>query len=460
MCKILVGITICALFGCSGQPLSGPPNIIFILIDTLRADHLPFYGYEINTAPFLADLAKEGAVFDRAYSTSSATSPATASIMTSTYPIQHGVMTNLHALRFLEKQGIKIPLNRIPGDVATLAEALREGGYRTFGVTDNINVSEDLGFDRGFDRYANSHYINAVRVNEVIAEWAPEILGSAPFFLYVHYMDPHIPYHRRMPWYEERLDANPDLPPDPGRRGFTIDKKNPSPLLAVAYDSEISFLDKAIRELFELLDPGRNTAVIVTSDHGEELWDHGDIGHTHSLYNELIRVPFVVAWRNGGIPARRIPDPIGVIDIAPTILGIAGIESPPSFEGENLTNWLIDGKDGLQRNGTPSGERLFLAELKRRNLTSADGEDLSTWASIQGGWKSISTSVGGNQLFRLDGDFGEVNDLIDSLPGVAEKLRSVGERFRKSLRRYSEEDVEITLSPEEQEHLRALGYIR
>ena len=134
------------------------PNIVLIVIDTLRPDHLPFYGYDRDTAPFLSSLAEGGVVFERVHSTSSWTAPATASIVTSLNPLQHGVLTGFRMVASLRKIDPTITLNRIPAEVTTVAEVLQEAGYSTYAVTDNINICREEGFEQGFDRFWNYDY--------------------------------------------------------------------------------------------------------------------------------------------------------------------------------------------------------------------------------------------------------------------------------------------------------------
>ena len=144
------------------------PNIVLVVIDTLRADHLPFYGYPKETAPFLSELAAQGVVFEKAYAASSWTSPATASIFTSLYPFQHGVTMGLLLQKQLINKDQSIKVNRIPKELTTLPEAFRINGYRTFGVSDNFNISEGQGFGQGFDRLLGFSHRGGQFINEQI----------------------------------------------------------------------------------------------------------------------------------------------------------------------------------------------------------------------------------------------------------------------------------------------------
>ena len=251
------------LFSCSNQRASKEPNIVVIVIDTLRQDHLPFYGYPKDTAPFLSKVAARSVVFENAYSVSSWTAPATASIFTSLNPIQHGVTTGMLATRKLQMINSKIKLNKIPNQLETMPEVLKKAGYKTYAVADNFNISEEEGFDQGFDKFITYNYKTADRVNDTLKKMQKEIKNAGKYFLYIHYMDTHEPYHKRAPWFEESDD--------------------PREVKISAYDSEINYVDGKIKEAFEFFGWDENTLVIITSDHGEEFYDHGKWGHGENI---------------------------------------------------------------------------------------------------------------------------------------------------------------------------------
>jgi arylsulfatase len=219
--------------------------VLIVVVDTLRADRLPFYGYEGHTSPFLREWAERSIVFERAWSTSSWTAPASASLFTGVYPVQHGVHLGVNAFRLLRRGGAKLELDRVPDALETLPELFQSLGYRTFGVSDNPNVSEAQGFAAGFDRFENFSYAGADRVKVVIASWEAEIAEADPWFVYLHYMDPHQPYHARRPWHR------------------TPSAKDRHTVNGAAYDSEIGWVDAHLREVFGRL--AGNTEVEVTA---------------------------------------------------------------------------------------------------------------------------------------------------------------------------------------------------
>jgi arylsulfatase A-like enzyme len=226
------------------------PNIILILIDTLRPDHLSFYGYRGTSTPFMHELALPGAIFDRAFSTSSKTAPATASVMTGLYPTQHGVTENLHLNRkyipVLEQRGgVNVPVNRLPEDIALLSEILLESGYSTYGAATNPHIGPAIGFDRGFEHFEYAwRGVSAQELFERIASWKNDIRQSEkPVFLYLHLNDVHAPYERRLPWYV-------------AQRGGLDDH-------IAAYDSQIPYLDQNLEGFLEGMNL-RNDVVVCT----------------------------------------------------------------------------------------------------------------------------------------------------------------------------------------------------
>src|SRR5262245_26042641 len=234
--------------GPESKPRRPPRHIVVILIDTLRADDCPSYGYPKNAAPFLSRLAAESVVFDHAYSTSAWTAPATASLFSGVYPFQHNVTTGFAVTQQMRSTGAEVELDRLPDGIETIAEALKHAGYDTFAVTGNLNVRQEMGFAQGFDRFwsASSGKPSAEELNAKLEQWRQRIEKSPRYLLYAHYMDPHRPYRERGP-----LAAG-----------------DPAGGEMAAYDSEISYVDAHLEELFERFGWLRNdTLVVVVADH-------------------------------------------------------------------------------------------------------------------------------------------------------------------------------------------------
>jgi len=272
----------------SDDLLGGKPknnfNIVLITIDALRADHLSCYGYDRNTSPNIDKIAQKGIIFKNAIAPSSYTVPSMASLFTSLYPTNHGVLygrlSDIYPddFRKFEKNINHV----IPDKFTTLAEILKIHGYTTFGISSNLLLDKQTGFAKGFDYFEHPHSAPASYINKIVLSLEDEIRKSDKFFLWVHYLDPHFPYLPRDPWierytskeltqklklsekkYNEFLKLIPTL------------KKNHQALsnLIALYDSEINFVDFHVGELIQKLDLDKGTLIIITSDHGEDFWN-------------------------------------------------------------------------------------------------------------------------------------------------------------------------------------------
>lgn len=414
--------------GCGGP---APPNIVLIIVDTLRADHLSCYGYEVDTSPFISRLASQGILFERAYSASSWTSPATASMHTSLYPFQHGVTTGLLATKRGREIDASIKLNRIPDGAVTIAEVLKEAGYSTFAVTDNLNITEEQGFSQGFDRFQNYNYRAADVVNAKLREWRYDIEGSEPYFVYVHYNDPHQPYNRRKPWFKQE-----------GNKPITR---------VTAYDSEIGFVDSKIKELFDLFEWSDRTFVIVTADHGEEFYEHGELGHGHNLYSQTINVPLVVYPASGFPPGTRTGAPVGTIDVLPTIREVAGLGPGRFDEGVSLLQSALEA-------GNPGPERFLLSHLERRWIGGETGYEMKS--VIYSNWKYILTIPGADELYNLKEDLAEKVNLLEERHGAAELLKEHLENFEDECVKLDQIDLEVPVDEELLKELESMGYVK
>ena len=348
--------------GCTKEFERPRPNVIIIAVDTLRADRMPFNGSPLNTAPFLDDLARRSLVFENAWAPSSWTLPSVVSVVTSVHPFQHGV-TNLVGLE-LEPGEEPVPITCIPDEIDTLAETLQAAGYRTFGIVSNILVGEEVAFDRGFQRFVKLDDLDGVAVNAVAGSWRKEILESEPYFLYVHYIDPHDVFHAREPWFEpgrsaeemgwsdefseeavdrEQLEwfmtrIDPLPAPLGGRSAADLSMVEVGELLAwtkAAYDSEIGFVDARIRELFEMFDM-EDSIVVFLADHGEEFYEHAHLTHGQNLYYETVRVPFFLYLPDEGAPRGRVSSQVGTIDVVPTLRRLLGLSDSDQDQGRDL----------------------------------------------------------------------------------------------------------------------------
>jgi arylsulfatase A-like enzyme len=319
---------------------ASPPNIILILVDTLRRDRLTPYGYRLETSPEIESrLAAAGTVVEDAYSQAPWTLPSVVSMMTGRYPG--------------ELLGGDLSAYGIPAAVAPIAERLGRAGYETAGFLANPTMHAGAGFERGFRTFyappADVEWLrrHADDLNRHALPWlAAHQHQDRPFFLYLHYIDPHDPYDNpevvgnRSPFESEyRGPVAGDwvngvytgklVLPDP-RRDLAH--------LSALYDSEVHYVDRAIGQLLASLSPEvlARTLVVLTADHGEELFDHGGWKHGQALYDEQIHVPLIWRW-DGHVPARRrLAGTVRLLDLAPTLADAAGAPPDPGWQGLDL----------------------------------------------------------------------------------------------------------------------------
>lgn len=421
--------------GCKGKVSGSEPNVVLIVLDAMRADHLPFYGYPKNTAPFLTELASCGVVFENAFSTSSWTAPATASIFTSLYPFQHSVTTG-----YLTSMGHKLELNRIPENVETITELLKKNGYKTYCIGDNINICEAMGFDQGFDRFKSFLYKDELEMDRQLVAWSEEIKAQKKYFLYIHYNDTHFPYHPREPWYEEK-------------KGY---KDN----IISLYDSEISYVDAKIEKMYELFGWDRNTLFIVVADHGEEFWDHlNKVGHGSSLYDEVLRVPFLICFPGEHPTQKRIKINVSNMDVLPTVRNYLGLATEQVASGINLMP--------LIRGNAMEAKSRFLFSHLIHNYRSKNGFKKTIFKSIiHDDWKHIfcynetTKKHYRKELFDLSADPGEERNLYEKNNKTASQLLFKLNTFEKNCIRFTSKIKNINLDKEKIDELKSLGYVR
>lgn len=335
--RVILALGIVLTVGCAPQPhlpqelVGSRAPILILLLDTLRADHTGLGGGERAT-PFLDALARESIVFDRAYANASWTRPSVATLFTARLPTSHGCVN---------REGLLVQ------EVVTLAEVLLDAGYATRGVIANGNVIAELGFDQGFQSYehvAARPYADAERMLPAVKAQL-DVLdpGGPPGFLYLHYADPHDPYHRRTEFdFAHGLAGDFDgsrKAIDAFRHARTQPSKEDQARVNALYDGEIAWLDARLSELFDELNRRGildRAWVVVTSDHGEGLWNHGIPGHGPQVYEEQVHVPLIVR-PPGGLAqgSLRVSEPIGQLDVAPTLLELVGVPVPESFEGRS-----------------------------------------------------------------------------------------------------------------------------
>jgi arylsulfatase A-like enzyme len=435
-----------------GEPPT-PPHVVLVVADTLRADRLGPGGSRPSLTPFLDELAKRGTAFSHAYAPSSWTVPSVASLFTSRYPSQHRVS------RFESK---------MPDSEATLAEALTRAGYTAAGFSANNRLTEKLGYGQGFHLWLTytGAFVPPYRKAPVRAGflwnqalrwidtgWNPE--RPRPVFLYLQFMDTHTPFDPP-PAFRQRA-PNPDpggsLEKSANEKLMALDLDGLDPdeiaVLTALYDGEVTYLDAELRRLFAALEERRfldNAVVVVTSDHGEEFREHGRVLHGFALYEESVRVPLLMVGP-GIREGRVIEQPVSLIDLAPTLLDLAGVPPHASFEGRSLEP-LLRGDAG---SGSPPSD--VLLELVDK------GEEADTrghaWGLVRGSTKLLVDPEGRSEHYDLGRDPAERAPSQGADEVLPEALRQI----RADLAIRANPDSErVPLDEAEKQRLRELGY--
>ena len=447
--------------GANSGGAAGRPNFLVILIDTLRRDHLSCYGYERATSPNIDRLAADGVVFDRCLT-----------VAPWTYPTVKGLFSGRYPRAVVPAGGKEAQTHEaLPESITTLAEALRDRGYRTAALVDNPGLSPDLHYDQGFDEYgflpAGWNWTDTPP-DEFLAAFIRQrdrsiIPAHAPFFWYVHIIYPHMPYAPRPP-FDGRFG--------PGYRTVTPEERNG---VINCYDEEILMADDLVGRMVGalqacgLLD---STWIILVSDHGEAFWEHGVVGHGNSLQNEILRVPLIVRPPGGRASPRahvarraRIPDPVTIIDLYPTLLDLAGAPPGVSMDGISLRPLLAS-----ERSAARFRDRALMSENGHNPCIQAGACQDARYKLLFTPPDSITDAEAQARLtrgedvalFDLAGDPGEQRDVRAERPMIARRM----ERQLKAhwvaadLERSSLAGETKKLDPATVARLKALGYVR
>lgn len=456
-------------------------NVLLVVADTLRWDHVSTYGYSHSTTPRLDRLASEGAVYELAFAASPWTTPSHAAMFTGQYPSRNGV------------DGRNIYLNP---EASTLAGHLTRHGFQTAGFINNVYIRRQTGIGRGFQQYEEFWGRNegsslplllellrdrlrprqdtgAQETRQSVEDWLnKDWNGTNPFFLFVHFMEPHAPYGVPATFLPQFLPAH--VTPDQARQVnqdpelFICHKVSMTPkdfeILNALYDNDIRYLDDQIGKLLDSLRQRGvldNTLVIFVSDHGEHFGDHGLMSHELSIYDSLIRVPLILR-HPASIPAgTRISNVVQTVDLFPSILRFTHVPSGSlQLQGASLLPRAMDrakqpfafaeynnarAVDKIQRRFPGFSNPLF----RMKTLRAVRSADL----------KLIVGSDGSRELYNMKADPGETNNLYSQSPEEARILEAVLNKWSASFqasRFYRQEDI----SKEALDELRALGYVQ
>jgi arylsulfatase A-like enzyme/uncharacterized membrane protein YbhN (UPF0104 family) len=440
---------------------AGAGNVLFIVVDTLRADHVPSYGYTAGKTPALDAFAKEAVRFEQAYANASWTRPSFASLLTGRYASSHGVMSKASGL---------------PDAADTIAESFVGAGYRTGGVVTNYNVAPFFNFQQGFEDYRylppnflfgasdsaaklsllqvlrrvdeklramqnrsepGSAYQDAAVVNREVQDFVTRNQG-APWFLFAAYMDPHDPYYEH-PYNGVGYSRAAHVKPDPEE----------APRLRALYDGEITFWDQHFGELIQSLKQQKlydDLTIVVTADHGEEFMEHGGFWHGTTLYDEQLHVPLFVKLPRGERAGTTVSHWVESVDVMPTLLGLHKIPVPSAVQGVDL----FRGKE--QTFAEESHEGNVLSSLRTR-----DGESTVKLITANPG---NPRGLAERELFRLEADPTELKNLSPSEPKLLERseaeLEAASEQAKTGALKARE--VDLAMDKAAQERLKALGY--
>ena len=409
--------------GCSKE---GRPNVLLITIDTLRADHLTCYGYDRPTSPRIDAFADEALLFEQVCCQSSQTLPSHASILIGTNPRTHKVISHES---FADE------------DLTTLAEMLKRRGYRTGAFISSHALDSKYGLHQGFDKYWEVHKEFTVPERQIqkiqeqsattdaVIDWIGEAAGSE-FFLWVHWFDPHRPYDPPSRYlgefaggYAGLATSDPDFIMKVWRERIELAPEDVSHLVG-RYDGEVAFTDVQVgRVLDDLAARGllENTMVIITSDHGEILYEHEYyFGHDIGLYDECIMIPLVMHLPGHGESGTRIGPLVQSLDILPTVLEALGIQPPGYLEGKSLLP-LIAGSGESTLTHAFSETFPFPEKSPPRHAVRTAGAKLI--------WKETETDTLTREYYDLVRDPGETTNLYSPGFGPAVRLDSVLSRY-------------------------------
>lgn len=423
-------------------PPHGPANVLLLTVDTLRVDRLSGYGHWRTTSPNIDRLLKKGVRFTQARTVEPLTNPSTLSMLTSLYPHEHGATRN--------------GLRARPG-LVSLPKALHARGYQTAAIVGNWTLKDKLsGLGEHFERFegvfTRKRWFGLLKSETTAQDLTDEAIGwlhrrhetgeSRPFFLWVHYVEPHAPYR-----FQETVAAGLGL----GARGrrSVLDR----------YDTEVAFVDHHMGRLLDTVDEsglGRNTLVVFLADHGESLGEHGYWGHGRNLYEPTLHIPMALYWP-GTLSPQTIGAPAVNLDIPPTVLRLLDQPLPGGFRG---FDW-----SAVLHGGSPPADRITLYQAHKGAVLSNRGGEMARRSGllevglIRHDRKEVFRIEGGaRSLFDLDRDLAERKSLSTPKASPSPDLLAWMRTVYAGLTSFDDQPPE-PLDAESAEQLRSLGYV-
>jgi arylsulfatase A-like enzyme/thioredoxin-like negative regulator of GroEL len=392
-----------------GDRSPGPRNVVLVTLDTTRADRLGCYGHAAAVTPVLDSLAARGVVFERAFTSVPLTLAAHASILTGLYPTRHGVRDN--------------GIFQLAESFQTVSEVFKDAGYQTGAFVSAFVLAKSFGTAQGFTTYDDRFYNErgAQQTSRAAARWIEKLDPARPFFLWLHYYDPHVP--RQAP---EPFCSMPGLDP---------------------YDQEVAAMDAGLGWFLARLRAkgiASRTDLVIVGDHGEGLGEHGEGEHGLFLYDATLHVPLLLVRHDGRWAGRRVADLATVQDVTPTLIALAGLQPPAILDGIDLQE--------LARGRKTDGDRESYAETYFPE-TSFYHSHIFALRTLR--WKYVSAPR--PELYDLAADPGELSNVIEAQPQTAAGLSERLEQLRKGTTDASQ--AAHALETENLERLQSLGYL-
>ncbi len=436
-------LVIVAIFSLVGEAPGGDrSSVLFIIIDTVRADHIGCFGYERNTSPNIDKFSRESVFFKNAISPAPWTTPAVASMFTAQHP---RVLGYENEVVVLEDQFVSLP------------EIFKDNGFTTHGIIAHLYIAKELGFGQGFDSYdeenAKGHgHVSSPSVTDKAISFMREHKDEK-FFLFVHYFDPHCDYILHKPYdfypdYEGSVESGEPI--EELREKAPQMSEQDVAYLNALYDSEIRFTDEHLGRLLTWLrdeDLYDDALIVIVADHGEEFLERGDhwIGHTKTVYQELIHVPLMIKLPHQA-EGRIVEDWVTLVDLMPTVVDYAGLEVPDGYVHDGD---VID----LEGSQQPETRPIFSETMRWGTMRSV----------IQDNWKlTYDQTTNTTTLFNLADDPGETVSLVKEKGALVRSMLRTLIDWESDMRasRWNVRRRHPSLTRDQLEQLKSLGYIR